>query len=139
MKMETMTDVQAYTLDKAAEHSGLIEEHLIDFIRLRYGHKAQSQRDFCLECLWRHLHKLQGFSEEGVKFFPGDRLWGDMATWSKKIRGKLKTLTKAQAEEILTEARKFGKALVGIEMGGSCSVCEDAQEFLKTIGKSHIS
>lgn len=48
----------------------------------KYGRTPQTSGSdrgvFCLECVSKHLWLLQGYADEGIGFFPGDELWGQL-------------------------------------------------------------
>jgi len=61
----------------------------------KYGREPQTTTPsdkglFCQECMSKHLWLIQGLAEEGVGFFPGESLWGQIRELASHTREKIK-------------------------------------------------
>ena len=120
-----MDKTQTYTLDKAIKQAELAEEHFRDFLT--------QPSDFCRECLLKHIYMLEGFSEEGVQFFPGEQIWKDLVGWCQKVRDILPDLQKDQAQKYGEELRQYRKKLLE-EASGKCFSCNEVTKVARHIG-----
>lgn len=108
-----MTKVQEYTLNEILENIVLTEEHIKDYL------KAPSA--FCAECLFKHALLIAGLAKEGVGFFPGDKIWTEVAQWADAMRKNINSLNPENAKKWQNEGREFRKKIMASYE--RCEIC----------------
>lgn len=102
MNSKFMTDPRTYTIDEALKNLTAVEAHL---------KQIGSDRDFCMDCIEKHLYALWMLSDEGLQFFPdATEPWFELGEWCQRMLSK-ETLSVEEGLSASDKGRSIRKKL----------------------------